>query len=58
MQDETPQQELDREEELKEKFKTLFDKQNLEELYLIKDVLETEIRLSETAIKEGFEKSN
>jgi len=55
MKDLTGQEELDREEELKEKFKELFNKQNLQELYLIQEVLGTEIRLSETAHKEGFE---
>ena len=58
MKDLTQQEELDREQELKEKFKENFDKHNLEELYLIQEVLESEIKLSETAVKEGFEKSN
>ena len=49
------QQELDREENLKEKFEEMFNKHNLEELYLIQEVLEKEIRLSETAKSEGFE---
>jgi len=55
MRDLTPQQELDMEGELKEKFIKLFSEQNLEELYLIKEVLEQEIKLSETATKERFE---
>ena len=49
------QQELDIEENLKNKFIELFSEQSLEELYLIKAVLEKEIRLSETVIEEGFE---
>ena len=51
----TQQQELDIEENLENKFIEIFSRQNLEELYLIKAVLEKEIRLSETATKEGFE---
>ena len=51
----TPQQELEREEELKEKFTKLFSEYNIEDLYLIREVLEKEIRLSDTAKKEGFE---
>lgn len=50
MEELTPQQELDREEKLKGEFLSLFDKHNLEELYLIQEVLEKEIRLSETAV--------
>ena len=55
MEDLTPQQELDREENLKEKFSETFNKYNLDELYLIQEVLEKEIRLGETAKSEGFE---
>ncbi len=55
MKDLTPQQELDREEKIKEDFLEIFSKNNLEELYLIKEVLEKEIRLSETSKKEGYE---
>ena len=43
------------EETLKEKFEEMFNKHNLEELYLIQNVLEKEIRLSKTAKSEGFE---
>lgn len=46
---------LKMEEQNKEKFLEEFNKHNLEELYLIKEVLDKEIRLSETAIKEGLE---
>lgn len=56
--EETPQQELDREEELREKFKDLFNELNLEELYIILEELEREIRLAETAKLEGFEEWN
>ena len=55
MEDLTPQQELEREEKTKEDFLELFNKHNLEELYLIQEVLEKEIRLSETAKSEGYE---
>lgn len=55
MKDLTPQQELDREEKIKEEFLEMFNKYNLEELYLIKEVLEKEIRLSETTKSEGYE---
>ncbi len=55
MEELTQQQELDREEKIKEKFEEMFNKHNLEELYLIQEVLEKEIRLSETAKSEGFE---
>jgi len=51
----TPQQELDREETLKQKFVDMFSKYNLEELYLIQEELEKEIRLSKIAKSEGFE---
>jgi len=54
----TQQQELDREEEIREEFLKMFSKHNLEELYLIQEVLEREIGLSETAVKEGFEDGN
>lgn len=54
MKEETPQQELDREENLKEKFEEVFNKHTLEELYLILEVLEKEIRLGETCKSEGF----
>ena len=46
MKDLTPQQELDREEEIKQQFLEMFNKHNLEELYRIQEVLEKEIRLS------------
>ena len=55
MKDLTPQQELEYEENLKQEFETRFDKCNLEELYWVKEVLDKEIRLSETATAEGFE---
>ncbi len=55
MKDLTQQEELDREETLKKRYLDLFSKQNLEELYLIQEVLEKEIKLSETSINEGFE---
>lgn len=55
MQELTPQQELDREADLEQKFEEKFSKCNLGELYLIQGVLEKEIRLSETAIAEGCE---
>ena len=55
MKDLTPQQELDLEEEIKQKFLEMFNKYNLEELYFIQGVLEKEIRLSETAKREGYE---
>lgn len=50
----TFQQELEREEELKEKFTEMLSEYNIEDLYLIREVLEKEIRLSNTAIKERF----
>jgi len=49
------QQELDKESELKELVIEFFNHYNLNELYLIKEVLENEIKLSETAKSEGFE---
>ena len=42
-------------ENFKEEIKGIFSKCSLENLYLIRDILEKEIRLSETAIEEGFE---
>ena len=51
----TFQQELDIEENLKAEFLEKFSKHNIEELYLIREVLEKEIRLSETAKSEGYE---
>ena len=51
----TQQQELDRESNIKEKFLEEFNKYDLEDLYLIQEVLEKEIKLSETAIEGGFE---
>ena len=57
MKDLTPQEELDKEQEIKDNFEEMFSKYSLEELYLIKEELEKEIRLSETAVKEGFEKN-
>ena len=51
----TQQEELDREETIKGKFEEMFSKYTLEDLYLIQEELEKEIRLSETAKSQGFE---
>ena len=45
------QEELDKEEDLTIEFEELFSKHNLDNLNLIKEILDKEIRLSETAIK-------
>lgn len=50
----TQQQELNREEELKENFSEQFNKYNLDDLYLIQETLEKEIRLSEIIIYDGY----
>ena len=52
MEELTQQQELDKEETLEQDFKEIFSKYNLEGLYLIQEVLEKEIKLSETAKSE------